>query len=263
MRSRSLVVVALLASLVTSLALAEGPKKKIGLVFDVGGLGDKSFNDAPTGGSRRPRRTSPSRRNTRSPARATRARGEMQRFAREEVRPRLRDRLHVHRRHHDAWRASSRRSHWACVDYSLKAGEKLPENLLALKFKEQEGSYLVGALAALLSKTKKVGFVGGMSIPLIKKFEAGYTAGARSGSRTRSRSWPPTPAAPATAFKNPTKGKELALAQLDQGVDMIFHASGSTGLGVFEACKERASSRSASTRTSTTEDARGRSSRAW
>jgi basic membrane protein A len=128
--------------------------------------------------------------------------------------------------------------HWACVDYSLKPGEKLADNLLALKFKEEEGSYLVGALAALTSKSKKIGFVGGMSIPLIKKFEAGYTAGAK-------RADPKVEVLAAyagntgEAFKNPTKGKELATAQLDQGADVIFHASGSTGLGVFEACKER------------------------
>jgi hypothetical protein len=66
---------------------------------------------------------------------------------------------------------------FACVDYTVKEGETLPPNLLALKFKEEEGSYLVGALAALLSKTGTVGFVGGMEIPLIKKFEAGYRAG--------------------------------------------------------------------------------------
>ena len=67
---------------------------------------------------------------------------------------------------------------FACIDYTVKEGQTLPPNLTALEFKEHEGSFLVGALAALLTKTGKVGFVGGMEIPLIKKFEAGYRAGA-------------------------------------------------------------------------------------
>jgi basic membrane protein A and related proteins len=124
------------------------------------------------------------------------------------------------------------------VDYSVTEGKAIPENLLALKFKEQEGSFLVGALAALVAKSGKIGFVGGMNIPLIRKFEAGYKAGAKHVN-------PKVEVIAAyagntgEAFKNPTKGKELALAQLDQGVDVIFHASGSTGLGVFEACKDK------------------------
>src|SRR5204863_3461358 len=69
---------------------------------------------------------------------------------------------------------------FACIDYTVNPGDTLPPNLVALKFREEEGSYLVGALAALLSKTGTVGFVGGMQIPLIKKFEAGYTAGAHA-----------------------------------------------------------------------------------
>jgi basic membrane protein A len=101
------------------------------------------------------------------------------------------------------------------------------------------GGQLPGRRARrLLSKTHKLGFVGGMQIPLIKKFEAGYVAGVKK-------------VAPATtvdvkyagvdgsAFKNPTKGKELALAIYNGGADIIYHASGSTGLGVFEAAREK------------------------
>src|SRR4029077_17524927 len=69
---------------------------------------------------------------------------------------------------------------FACIDYTVTPGDTLPPNLVALKFREEEGSYLVGALAALLSKTSKVGFVGGMESPLIRKFQAGFTAGAKA-----------------------------------------------------------------------------------
>src|SRR5207247_2485378 len=126
---------------------------------------------------------------------------------------------------------------FACIDYTVKEGETLPPNLLALKFKEEEGSYLVGALAARLSKTGTVGFVGGMEIPLIKKFEAGYKKGVADVS-PRTRVIVKYAGTTGTAFKDPTKGKELALAEYSQGADIIFHASGSTGLGVFEAARE-------------------------
>ena len=126
---------------------------------------------------------------------------------------------------------------FACVDYTVKEGETLPPNLLALKFKEEEGSYLVGALAALLSRSGTVGFVGGMEIPLIKKFEAGYRAGV-AAVKPNARVIVKYAGSTGSAFKDPTKGKELGLAEYHQGADIIFHASGSTGLGVFEAARE-------------------------
>lgn len=239
MRPRSLPVALSLALAVAlgALANAESPKKKIGLVFDVGGLGDKSFNDGAHRGLEKAKKELPVETEYKEPGEGNARAGEMQRFGAKKfdlvfgIGFMFTDDI-------KALAAKFPKVHWACVDYSLKPDEKLPENLLALKFKEQEGSYLVGALAALVSKSHKVGFVGGMNIPLIKKFEAGYTAGAK-------RADPKVEVLAAyagstdVAFKNPTKGKELALAQLDQGADVIFHASGSTGLGVFEACKER------------------------
>jgi len=112
----------------------------------------------------------------------------------------------------------------------------LPPNLVALKFREEEGSFLVGALAALVGGSKKVGFVGGMDIALIHKFEAGYRAGVLHvclDCEVMVQYAGVTP----DAFKNPGKGKELALSQYQQGVNVIYHASGSTGLGVFEAAR--------------------------
>src|SRR5205085_6410649 len=69
---------------------------------------------------------------------------------------------------------------FACVDYTISQGKTPAPNVTALKFKEEEGSFLVGAMAALVSRTNKVGFVGGMEIPLIKKFEAGFKAGVKA-----------------------------------------------------------------------------------
>ena len=120
-----------------------------------------------------------------------------------------------------------------------KAGKPLPPpaNLAALKFREEQGSYLVGALAALVGNSKKVGFVGGMDSPLIQKFEAGYRAGVHQvcpDCTVISQYAGVTP----EAFRNPGKGKEIALSQYQQGANVIFHASGSTGLGVFEAARQ-------------------------
>ena len=112
-----------------------------------------------------------------------------------------------------------------------------PPNLAALKFREEEGSFLVGALAALRSKTKKVGFVGGMDSPLIQKFEVGYRAGVKHVCAECIVLVGYAGVTP-EAFRNPGKGKELALNQYGQGADIIYHASGSTGLGVFEAARQ-------------------------
>jgi basic membrane protein A len=133
-------------------------------------------------------------------------------------------------------------THFAGIDYSVgidKVGNPIepPPNLAALKFREEEGSFLVGALAALTSKTGKVGFVGGMNFPLIHKFEAGYRTGVKHvcpKCTVISQYAGVTP----EAFRNPGRGKELALSQYQQGVDVIYHASGSTGLGVFEAARQ-------------------------
>jgi basic membrane protein A len=112
----------------------------------------------------------------------------------------------------------------------------MPDNLVALKFREEEGSFLVGALAALVGKSKKVGFIGGMDIALIHKFEAGYRAGVKHVCPDCEVLVAYAGVTP-EAFRNPGKGKEMALSQYSQGVNVIFHASGSTGLGVFEAAR--------------------------
>ena len=128
------------------------------------------------------------------------------------------------------------------VDFAVtidKDGKAVPPpaNLAALKFREEQGSFLVGALAALLSlENKKVGFVGGMDTPLIHKFEAGYRAGVKHVCPTCEVLAQYAGVTP-EAFRNPGRGKELALSQYQQGVNIIYHASGSTGLGVFEAAR--------------------------
>jgi basic membrane protein A and related proteins len=110
-------------------------------------------------------------------------------------------------------------------------------NVRSVVFKEQEGSYLVGVLAAMASKTGKGGFVGGMDIPLISKFACGYVGGFKSVKKDGEVFQNMTGDTPA-AWNDPVKGGELAKSQIDRGADVIYAAAGQTGLGVLQAAKD-------------------------
>ena len=110
-------------------------------------------------------------------------------------------------------------------------------NVQSITFKEQEGSFLVGMMAALASKTGKVGFVGGMDIPLIRRFQCGYEQGAKYANpkvETVANMTGTTP----TAWNDPARGAELAKSQFAGGVDVVFAAAGGTGIGVYQAAKD-------------------------
>ncbi|MBX3499414.1 MAG: BMP family ABC transporter substrate-binding protein [Alphaproteobacteria bacterium] len=111
-------------------------------------------------------------------------------------------------------------------------------NVQSVLFKEQEGSFLVGYLAALASKTGKIGFVGGMDIPLIRRFACGYVQGARHANAKIEVIQNMTGTTPA-AWNDPGRGAELAKGQFDRGVDVIYAAAGGTGIGVLQAAKDR------------------------
>ena len=118
----------------------------------------------------------------------------------------------------------------------IDAEVKLP-NVQSLLFKEHEGSYLVGAMAVLASKTGKVGFVGGMDIPLIRKFQCGYEQGARA-TNPKAEVFSNMTGTTSTAWNDPTRGGELAKAQFAKGSDVVFAAAGGTGSGVYQAAKD-------------------------
>ena len=110
-------------------------------------------------------------------------------------------------------------------------------NVESIVFKEQEGSFLVGMMAAIASKTGKVGFVGGMDIPLIRKFQCGYEQGAKYANPKVEVVGNMTGTTPA-AWNDPARGTELAKAQFASGVDVVFAAAGGTGTGVYQAAKD-------------------------
>lgn len=218
-------------------APATGGGPRVGLVFDVGGLGDKSFNDAAYAGLLRGEKELGARIEMLEPSGAEDREAALRLFA-----ARGFDLVigvgFIFSRDVDTVARAYPRVRFSCVDYAPPFdGTAIPTNVTGLAFREHEGAFLVGAAAGLHSKTGHVGFVGGMDIPLIHKFDAGYRAGVAAvcPACTVHRAYAGTTP---EAFRDPAKGKTIALSQIAARVDVIFHASGSTGHGVFEAAKQ-------------------------
>jgi basic membrane protein A len=214
-----------------------GAGLRVGLVFDIGGKNDKSFNEAAYRGLERARAELGVQVTYLEPTEGADRETAMRTLASRGVDlvigvgfifgP-------------DLERLSKQfpSVKFAGIDYSPTDGVGTIDNLVGLRFREHEGSFLVGAVAGLVTRTRVVGFVGGMRIPLIRKFEAGYKAGVRhvcpdctvlaayAGSEPK-------------AFADPPLGQHLASAQYDQRADVIFHAAGKTGDGVFAAARQR------------------------
>src|SRR5690348_3700543 len=214
---------------------------QVGIVFDVGGRGDKSFNDGAYLGAERAVRQLGAHVRFIEPGEGSDREAGLRLLAAEGMDIVIGvgfiftdDLTQLAKEYPN--------TKFAGVDYAIQTDAQgnpvpPPPNLAALKFREEQGSFLVGALAALIGRSKKVGFVGGMDIPLIHKFEAGYRAGVKyvcPDCTVIAQYAGVTP----EAFRDPGKGKELALSQYQSGVNIIFHASGSTGLGVFEAARQ-------------------------
>ncbi len=110
-------------------------------------------------------------------------------------------------------------------------------NVQSVVFKEHEGSFLVGMMAAMASKSGKVGFVGGMDIPLIRKFQCGYEQGVKY-SNPKAEVFANMTGTTGAAWSDPGRGGELAKAQFAKGADVVFAAAGGTGIGVYQAAKD-------------------------
>ena len=123
------------------------------------------------------------------------------------------------------------------VNFALIDDVAEPSNVASLIYKAHEGTFLAGVIAALKTETKKVGFVGGMKIPLVEAFEIGFAAGIKATNPEIELLVNYVGVTP-QAFDDPAKGKELALAQYNKGVDIIIAAAGASGLGVLEAAKQ-------------------------
>ncbi|MBL7670719.1 MAG: BMP family ABC transporter substrate-binding protein [Bdellovibrionaceae bacterium] len=124
------------------------------------------------------------------------------------------------------------------IKFALVDGEIQAPNVRSLLFEEHEGSFVVGAIAALTSKTGRIGFIGGMDIPLIRRFAMGYQAGIKyiNPKATVLENYI---GVSGDAWSNPAKAKELGLSQFGQKVDIIFVAAGASNAGVFDAAEEK------------------------
>lgn len=209
----------------------EEGKIHVGIVFDIGGKDDRSFNAAAWEGVKRAAKDLPIVLRDVEPGDPTSIEPAMRAFA---------------EREYDLVIGVG----FAQTDIMTKVAKDYPElnfaiidgvidlpNVASLVFKEHEGSYLVGMIAARKTKSNVLGFIGGMDIPLIHRFQKGYEEGAQSINpdvRVITNYVGVTDA----AWNNPGKGKELAVAQIGKGADVIFTAAGNSGLGAFDAAEQ-------------------------
>lgn len=214
---------------------AAGADVNVGLVFDIGGRGDQSFNDSAAVGL--------DKAEDELGVGASEASANADGSNREEL-------LNLQADESDIVigvgflfdvpmanaAAANPDVNFAIVDGFI---EDAPDNVVMLGFAEHEGSFLVGAAAALKSETGTIGFIGGVSIDLIKKFEAGFIAGAKAvdpdiNILSQYITEPPD----FTGFVDPASGKVIGQSFYDQGADIVYHAAGGSGAGLFTAAKE-------------------------
>ena len=218
-------------SMLLSLSVFATKSLKVGLVLGTGGLGDKSFNDSAYRGLEKAKKELGIDFKYVEPASSA----EDEEFLREYVEA-----------GYDLVIATgfpmTESARTVALDYPdtkflmIDNIIDLP-NVKSLMFKEDEGSFLVGVIAGLMTKTNTIGFVGGMENPLIKKFEVGFKQGAEYiNPKIKFLSIYTTGSSP---FNDPVRGKENALSEIEQGADVIYHAAGGTGLGVIAAAKEK------------------------
>lgn len=216
----------------------EGCRIKVGIVFDIGGKNDRSFNAAAWEGVRRAERDLPICLYDVEPGNPTSIEPAMRAFAEKNFDLII-----------GVGFAQGPIMQKVATDYPnikfaivdgviFEADGKTPKsNVASLLFREHEGSYLVGMIAASKSRTGTLGFLGGMDIPLIHRFQKGYEEGAKSVN-PKINMVSNYVGVTDSAWNNPGKGKELALAQIEKGADVIFTAAGNSGLGAFDAVEQ-------------------------
>lgn len=221
----------LLACQRQSYASDDKSKVHVGIVFDIGGKDDRSFNNAAWQGVSRAAKDFPLVLRDVEPGDPTSIEPAMRAFA-----ERGYD-LVIGVGFAQTPIIESVAKDYPNMSFAIVDGVSQLPNVASLIFKEHEGSYLVGMIAALTSKSSTLGFLGGMDIPLIHKFEVGYEEGAHS-INPNIRVIPNYIGVTDAAWNDPVKGKELARTQIEKGVDVIFAAAGNSGLGAFDAVEQ-------------------------
>ncbi len=211
---------------------------KVGIVFDIGGKNDRSFNAAAWDGVRRAEKDLNICLYDVEPGNPTSIEPAMRAFAEKDFD------LIIGVGFAQGPIMQNVATDYPNIKFAIvdgvifEADGKTPKsNVASLVFREHEGSYLVGMIAASKSKSGVLGFIGGMDIPLIHKFETGYEEGARSVN-PNIKVLANYVGVTDSAWNNPGKGKELALSQIGQRADVIFTAAGNSGLGAFDAVEQ-------------------------
>ncbi len=220
-----------LAALVAGLGLAAAAAAQPAVIFELGGKFDKSFNQAAWMGAERWKKETGKDYLEFEIQNAAQREQAARRFAERGANPIVGIGFPQASSIEAVARAFPKTS-FAIVDMVVA----LP-NVQSFVFREHEGSFLVGMMAAMASKTGKVGFVGGMDIPLVRKFLCGYEQGAKYADAKVTVISQMTGTTPA-AWTDPARGAELTKAQIAQGVDVVFAAAGTTGLGIMQAAKD-------------------------
>jgi basic membrane protein A and related proteins len=210
---------------------AERGKVHVGIVFDSGGKDDRSFNAAAFRGVTRAAKDFPIVLRDAEPGDPTSLEPAMRAFA-----ERGYD-LVIGIGFAQTPIVEAVAKDFPKIDFAIIDGVSQLPNVASLVFKEQEGSYLVGMIAARTSKTGILGFVGGMDVPLIHRFAVGYEEGARAVN-PKIQVIDNYVGVTEAAWNNPGKGKEISLAQIAKGADVIFAAAGNSGLGAFDAAEQ-------------------------
>jgi basic membrane protein A and related proteins len=230
--SKLAVTVLLLGALALVTAAAIAQEFSPAVVFDMGGKFDKSFNEAAYNGAER------FKKETGIAYREFEVTNEAQREQALRNMARRGSQIVVGIGFSQASGIEKVAKEFPAIKFTIiDAVVDLP-NVQSIVFKEHEGSFLVGMAAAMASKTGKVGFVGGMDIPLIRKFALGYDEGAKYVNPKIEIFQNMTGTTPA-AWNDPTRGGELARSQFDRGADVVYAAAGATGLGVLQAAKDK------------------------
>ena len=217
--------------LIWDLGHASGTPMKVGLIYDTGGRGDLSFCDASYAGAKKATKQWEIELKEITPGQST----DIERVLRQLARLKYDLIIGVGFLFQDPMTRVA--PDFPEVNFAIVDAEAKVPNIVSLLFKAHEGTYLVGAIAAMKTETNKIGFVGGMNVPLLHSFEAGYRAGARAIHPELEVMVDYAGVTP-QAFSDPARGKELAIAQYNKGADVILAAAGATSLGILEAAKE-------------------------
>lgn len=222
--------VAIAALCVTAGASAADPK--LGIVYDAGGKFDKSFNQSAFEGAQRFQKETGIKFIEVQASSDTQAEQVLRGLARKNLD------LIASIGFAQTQAVQKVAKEFPKVRFVLIDGVAQGANVNSITFKEEEGSYLVGVAGAMASKSKKLGFIGGIDIPLIRTFACGYAQGAKSVDK-KAEVFSNMVGTTAAAWNDPAKGGELARSQFERGVDVVFAVAGGSGNGVLQTAKEK------------------------